>query len=184
MFRRKLIAWLVVISAASSLGWGLPLGVLPDQGSSPAHGQAEHRSEQARIKFTATPYLNPESVGMVPPRYPPIAKAFRIQGQVVLEVTVGQDGRVSDVRSQSGTPLLVEAAEAAVRQWRYEPSSGLPAGFTVAFEFQLADEDEEQAKFERAEAGHFPDLMTGFTKNSPEYPREALREGVEGSSVT
>jgi len=31
-----------------------------------------------------------------------------------------------------------------------------------------------------AEAEHFPDLMMGFTKDSPEYPREALREGVEG----
>ena len=179
MLRPELITRLLVIGAAASLGGGLPPEALPAQ-ASPVQDQAERRSEQARIKFTATPYVNPESVVMVPPRYPPIAKAFRIQGQVVLEVTVGEDGRVSDVRPQSGSPVLVEAAEAAVRQWHYEPSLRLPAGFTVAFEFRLAEENAEQAKFERAEAEHFPDLMMGFTKDSPEYPREALREGVEG----
>jgi len=179
MLRGKFIAWLVVISAASSLVWGLPLEALPDQ-TSPAQDQAERPSGDARIGFTTTPDVNPESVVMVPPRYPPIAKALRIQGRVVLEVTVGQDGRVSDVRPQSGSPVLVEAAKAAVKQWRYEPGLRLPAGFTVAFEFQLEDEDEERAKLERSGAGHSPELMVGFTKYSAEYPMEAQREGVEG----
>jgi TonB family protein len=111
---------------------------------------------------------------------PPIAKAFRIEGQVVLEVTVGQDGRVSGVRPQSGGPLLVEAAEEAVRQWRYAPSSRLPAGLTVAFEFQLAEADAEQTKLERSDAGHSADLVMGFTKYASEYPEEALRQGIEG----
>jgi TonB family protein len=179
MFRGRLIAWLVVISAAQLLGLALTLKA-KSLARSPAQDQAEDGSTQARIKFTATPYLNPESVAMVPPRYPPIAKAFRIQGQVVLEVTVDQDGRLSDVRPQSGSPLLLEAAEKAVRQWRYEPSLRLPAGLTVAFEYQLAEEDKEQARLERSDAGHSPDLMIGFTKYSPEYPKEAQREGIEG----
>lgn len=179
MLRPGSITWLLVISAASPLGGGLPLKASPVQGN-PAQDEAEPRSDQARIKFTATPYVDPESVVVVPPRYPPIAKAFRIEGQVVLEVTVGQDGRVSDVRRQSGTPLLVEAAEAAVRQWRYAPSSRLPAGLTVAFEFQLAEADAEQTKVGRSDAGHSADLVMGFTKYASEYPEEALREGIEG----
>jgi TonB family protein len=106
---------------------------------------------------------------MVLPRRPPIVKAFRIEAQVVLEVTVGQNGRVPDVRPQSGTPLLVEAAEEAVRQWRYAPSSRPPAGRTVVFEFQLGKADADQTKLERSDAGHSADLGVGFTRYASEY---------------
>jgi TonB family protein len=67
-----------------------------------------------------------------------------------------------------------------VRQWRYAPSSRLPAGLTVAFEFQLAEADAEQTKLERSDAGHSADLVMGFTKYASEYPEEALRQGIEG----
>lgn len=177
MLRPKLIAWLLVLSAAPSSSQGLPPKG-PAVQRSPAQLHAENRSGQARIRFTASPYLSPER--MVPPRYPPMAKALRIQGQVILQVTVGQDGRVLHVRARSGAPLLVEAAAAAVRHWRYGPSSRLPAGLTVAFELQLAKPDAKQTKLEHSDAEHSPDLLMGFTKYSPEYPEEALREGLEG----
>jgi TonB family protein len=58
----------------------------------------------------------------VPPSYSPLAKMARIEGVVVLEVTVSREGRVQDVRSLSGRhPLLVQSALDAVRQWRYRP---------------------------------------------------------------
>jgi TonB family protein len=53
------------------------------------------------------------------PAYPEIARRAGIEGVVRLEVVVGRDGSVQDVRALSGHPLLVEAALAAVRQWRY-----------------------------------------------------------------
>jgi TonB family protein len=141
----------------SSLGRGSPLSATSDLGFS-TQDRAEDGSEQPQIKFTAIPFVNLESVVMVLPRCPPFAEAFRIQGQVVLEVTVDQDGGVSDVRSQSGTPLLVVAAETALKQWRYEPSSDLPAGFSVAFEFQLAEQGAQRTKLERSDAGRSPDV--------------------------
>lgn len=58
----------------------------------------------------------------VEPEYPEIAKQQGISGTVALEVTVGVDGVVRDVRVISGPKLLIHAALDAVRQWRYAPT--------------------------------------------------------------
>jgi TonB family protein len=57
----------------------------------------------------------------VQPLYPPIAKAARIQGTVVLQVLIGKDGKVKEIGVQSGPPLLQQAAIDAVKQWIYKP---------------------------------------------------------------
>jgi periplasmic protein TonB len=56
------------------------------------------------------------------PEYPPLAKSARVQGTVRLEVVVAKDGSVEKLHVLSGHPLLVEAAEAAVERWRYQPT--------------------------------------------------------------
>jgi len=56
-----------------------------------------------------------------PPIYPPIAKAARVSGTVVLQATIGKDGLMESVRVVSGPPLLLQAALDAVRQWTYKP---------------------------------------------------------------
>jgi TonB family protein len=61
-------------------------------------------------------------VTQVPPVYPPLAKQARIQGVVRFQVTSGQDGRVLDVQVVSGHPLLIPAAQEAVKQWVYRPT--------------------------------------------------------------
>ncbi len=58
----------------------------------------------------------------VDPEYPPLAKRARIQGLVLLQATVDEEGRINELRLVSGHPLLNEAALAAVRQWRYSPT--------------------------------------------------------------
>ncbi|HYB59890.1 MAG TPA: TonB family protein [Methylomirabilota bacterium] len=55
------------------------------------------------------------------PIYPPIAKAARIQGTVVLDVTISKTGDVESLRLVSGHPILVQPAMDAVRTWRYRP---------------------------------------------------------------
>ena len=79
------------------------------------------------------------------PVYPPEAREARVQGVVILEVTLSRTGEVSDVEVLRSVPLLDEAAVAAVRQWRYEPTlvDGEPVSIlmTVTVNFQLrADE--------------------------------------------
>jgi TonB family protein len=60
--------------------------------------------------------------------YPPTAQAAGVQGVVILEITIGTDGAVSDARVLRSIPLLDQAALDAVRQWRYEPTllNGVP----------------------------------------------------------
>jgi TonB family protein len=57
----------------------------------------------------------------VGPMYPMEAKVAGIQGTVLLEVTIGVDGSVTEVREIDGPPELIAAGIAAVKQWRYKP---------------------------------------------------------------
>jgi protein TonB len=59
----------------------------------------------------------PKLITRVEPTYPQ-----GVSGGVILEVTIGPTGSVTDVRVLRGESPLVEAAEAAVRQWIYEPT--------------------------------------------------------------
>lgn len=60
-------------------------------------------------------------VRRVEPQHPEQARSQRVQGAVVLDVRIGREGGVQEVKLVSGDPLLAEAANAAVRQWRFKP---------------------------------------------------------------
>jgi protein TonB len=57
----------------------------------------------------------------VDPVYPAEGRVQRLEGAVVLDALVGEDGRVKQVQVTSGPPTLAKAAMDAVRQWKYEP---------------------------------------------------------------
>lgn len=57
----------------------------------------------------------------VEPSYPPLARAARVQGEVVLKAIIDRNGDIQDLQLISGHPMLVPAAIAAVKQWRYKP---------------------------------------------------------------
>ena len=61
-------------------------------------------------------------VYQVDPRYPQLAMNAGISGTVELRAIIGRDGRVRSVEVLSGSTLLVSAAVAAVKQWRYRPT--------------------------------------------------------------
>lgn len=60
-------------------------------------------------------------VHQVKPQYPPLARAARIQGSVVLQAVIGKDGTIQNLKMISGHPMLAPAAIEAVKQWRYKP---------------------------------------------------------------
>ena len=55
------------------------------------------------------------------PLYPPLARAARIQGPVVLRAIISKTGTIENLQVLSGHPMLVRAAIDAVRVWRYRP---------------------------------------------------------------
>jgi len=59
----------------------------------------------------------------VAPEYPQEAKAARVSGIVIVEAVIGRDGTVTDAKVIRSIALLDEAALAAVRQWRYTPTT-------------------------------------------------------------
>jgi len=76
------------------------------------------------------------------PVYSPIALAARIQGIVIIEATIGADGRVINARILRSVPLLDQSALDAVRQWEYTPTmlNGVPVPviMTVTVQFTLS----------------------------------------------
>jgi len=57
----------------------------------------------------------------IEPAYPTLARAARVQGDVVLSAIIDANGEITNLQLVSGHPMLVPAALAAVRQWRYKP---------------------------------------------------------------
>ena len=83
----------------------------------------------------------PAKIHNVAPIYPPIAQAARIEGVVIIEATIGIDGRVQNARLLRSVPMLDEAALAAVRQWIFTPTTlngvPVPVIMTVTVHFKL-----------------------------------------------
>ncbi|MEO7157659.1 MAG: energy transducer TonB [Vicinamibacterales bacterium] len=84
----------------------------------------------------------PQKVYEVNPVYPPIALSARIQGLVIIEATIGADGRVVNARVLRSVPMLDQAALDAVAQWEYTPTllNGVPVPviMTVTVSFTLS----------------------------------------------
>ena len=83
----------------------------------------------------------PQKLRDVRPTYSAIALAARIQGIVIIEATIGVDGRVVDARVLRSVPMLDQAALDAVRQWEYTPTllngAPVPVIMTVTVTFTL-----------------------------------------------
>lgn len=71
----------------------------------------------------------------VVPDYPAVARQMSITGKVKLEAVVEPDGHVKSTRAVGGSPLLVESAEKALKNWKFEPG---PKETTEIIEFDFA----------------------------------------------
>jgi TonB family protein len=59
----------------------------------------------------------------IKPAYPELAKRMKVSGTVKIEVSVTPDGEVKDSKVIGGNPVLIGAAETAVKRWKFEPAS-------------------------------------------------------------
>jgi TonB family protein len=67
--------------------------------------------------------LNGKATVKPQPEYPPIAKAARVQGTVVIEIVVDEEGKVISAKSVSGHPLLQQPGENAARHAKFTPTT-------------------------------------------------------------
>jgi protein TonB len=77
----------------------------------------------------------------VAPLYPVVARQTHIEGVVILEAVLDDQGRVESVRVLRSIPMLDQAAVDAVRQWRFTPAllngQAVPVVMTVTVNFTL-----------------------------------------------
>ena len=77
----------------------------------------------------------------VDPEYPVQAQEQRLEGSVVLQVWIGMDGSVQDLKLMKGYIVLGKSAVDAVRQWRFKPygPNGKPIDYqtSVTVNFKL-----------------------------------------------
>jgi TonB family protein len=83
----------------------------------------------------------PTKITHVDPVYPEIAKSARVQGVVIMEATIDEQGRVAEARVLRSIPLLDQAALDAIRQWEFTPTllngAPVPVIMTMTVQFTL-----------------------------------------------
>ena len=98
--------------------WALAT-VIP-QSLSPSNNSTGHGSRAESVEVPAD-VAAANLVQKIEPFYPPIARAARVSGMVVLRLVVSKVGSVQDIRVVSGPALLQQSAIEAVKKWRYRP---------------------------------------------------------------
>jgi protein TonB len=83
--------------------------------------------------------LNGKAISLPKPAYPPMAKAARAAGTVVVQVTIDETGKVISAHAISGHPLLQAAAVQAAYGARFSPTqlSGQPVKVTGTISYNF-----------------------------------------------
>jgi TonB family protein len=98
---------------------------------------------RGRTGFPASPLSSnirsPVKTKDVSPIYPSDAQEARVQGVVIVEMTIGKDGTVQDASILRSIPLLDAAALDCVRQWEYRPTLlyGVPVALIMLVTVQF-----------------------------------------------
>ena len=71
----------------------------------------------------------------VAPVYPELARRMSVSGKVKLEIVITPDGRVKSTRVVGGHPILVQACQDAVKDWKFVPGPDETTQI-VEFDFQ------------------------------------------------
>lgn len=101
------------------------------------NGEVIYRSPEAPAKQFGSKPSGRELIHRVEPDYPPTARAQHIDGTVILDLEIAEDGSIVNVTVVSGNPLLASAAVQAVKQWQYQPDVGGISRIRVTLQFTL-----------------------------------------------
>jgi len=100
---------------------GVPIFAQPM--NAPVQPSAEiKKPEEKRVVRVSEPMQQAQLIARIVPRYPPLARQTRKEGTVLLHAIISVEGRITRLEVVSGSPLFVQDAMDAVRQWRYRPT--------------------------------------------------------------
>jgi protein TonB len=113
----------------------MPPSAMDATGAPSAEKNAGSALQPASIVELSPDAAEGNLVRRVEPEYPEQALAQHIQGPVLLDLRIGQDGTVQGIKVVSGDAQLAAAAATAVRQWKFKPQ--LVHGRPVEMETQI-----------------------------------------------
>jgi peptidyl-prolyl cis-trans isomerase A (cyclophilin A) len=119
----------VVLKKVTIVREGQTIPTVPGSGEPVAHPPTEivHISRAPLVESAKGVHISSNVVQISlleqksEPIYPVDARNAKVSGTVVLDATIGIDGRVKDLKVLSGPALLQQAALEAVRTWHYRP---------------------------------------------------------------
>jgi protein TonB len=104
-------------------GGGVPGGLAPSERHEPPPPE-EHRSPGNAIRQQVSEGVQAAMlIRRVQPIYPVIAIQTRREGRVELHAIIATDGSIQSLEVISGEPWFIQSALAAVREWRYRPTT-------------------------------------------------------------
>jgi len=106
-------------ASADSSNSGALSGIVSSNVAAPAAPEIQ-REDPVRVGGKLN---EPRLLTRVLPEYPLVAKQAGIQGDVVVKTTIDPKGNVVNMQVLSGPAMLRAPALAALRRWKYEPST-------------------------------------------------------------
>ena len=133
-------------------------------------------------------YLKDEAtvVTRVEPVYPPLSLQFGEQGIVILRFLVKNDGTVGtiNVKTTSGFPRLDQAAEDALKKWRFNPATtgGKPVDewyeVRIPFSNELAD-NKKNSKIISTTSAELSEVVTDSGKDVPNSRNRSEKNDID-----
>ena len=77
------------------------------------------------------------AIKRVQPPYPPLAQKYKIEGLVVVQVTVDKEGKVGKAEFVSGNSLFRSVSLDAAKRWEFKRPDGDSLQGTIHFKFKL-----------------------------------------------
>jgi len=88
-----------------------------------------------------TELINSRALVLPKPPYPPLAKQIRLQGTVVIQVLIDENGKVLSARPVSGHPMLIPEAQRAAMQAKFSPTTlngvAVKVSGMISYNFQM-----------------------------------------------
>ena len=95
---------------------------------------AQVKIVEPTIQLVSSMPIMPNEITL--PTYPPIAKAARVEGVVVVDFKIGEECKPMNLQVKSGPKMLEQTSKEAISKWKYCPAKK-DQEVEVTFDFKL-----------------------------------------------